>query len=474
MNWHAFQYSVHWFDTLLFWTARISVIIFSTYLVRETPGSHCRCWNTPFQMSKQTKVVNACCSKVTTHVFILKAVPIWECGITVACSMIKTSKKTSWPDGLRKMPKNDVSDTTTASWPRNLVLNSSDLASKVACSKSFDANSALACLIGTDWPERFNASRPSLDGNSWPWAVDVECIMSFVEGIHMVHSKHPRMKKNRAKQLKSYRFFSKQTFHYEVNDILSGNVKSFLVRFVQWCCSLNALQTQMLGTKAPKWEFAKARHLMSSCRKARYVSLHTCQNLTLQCIQIFNYIHCCFRQHVVLEEKAVALWIMAHYIGRRQDVCNMRWNTWELKLPAFCFQNVVYTGSVLSKNYPQINIRDLIFCISKTIPAIQVIWSGPIFWWRTATYLNRTCMAASACMRTIATTLSQARSFAVDQGITSGLFFLVRNWVWIPHMSMYKYALPPVELSYAWPQKNQNLQQIFPGKPAWLLHLLWE
>lgn len=57
-------------------------------------------------------------------------------------------------------------------------------------------------------------------------------------------------------------------------------------------------------------------------------------------------------------------------------------------------------------------------------------------------------MAASACMRAIATTLSQARSFAVDQDITSGLL-LVRHWVWIPHMSIYKGALPPVELSRA-------------------------
>ena len=140
-----------------------------------------------------------------------------------------------------------------------------------------------------------------------------------------------------------------------------------------------------------------------------------------------------------LEEKAVGLWIMAHYTGSRQEVCNMGCNIWELKLPASRFQNVVHTGPALSKKLPpwQINIRDLIFCI--TIPATQVVWSAPVFWWRTATYLNRTCMAASACMRTIATTPSQARSFAVDQVITSGLF-LVRHWVRIPHMSIYIYT----------------------------------
>ena len=165
---------------------------------------------------------------------------------------------------------------------------------------------------------------------------------------------------------------------------------------------------------------------------------------------------------------------MAHYTGSRQEVCNMGCNIWELKLPASRFQNVVYTGPALSRKLSpwQINIRDLIFCI--TIPAIQVVWSAPIFWWRTATYLNRTCMAASACMRTIATTPSQARSFAVDQVITSGLV-LVRHWVWIPHMSIYiQGCFAACGTTQSATTKNQNLQQIFPGKPAWLLHLPWE
>ena len=98
-------------------------------------------------------------------------------------------------------------------------------------------------------------------------AVDVECIMSFVEGIHTVHSiwihEWRRTEQNNPKLTNS----STTKLFHEVNESLSGTWNPFY--FVHGCCSLNALQPKMLGTKAPNWEFAEAGHLMSSCPKAR-------------------------------------------------------------------------------------------------------------------------------------------------------------------------------------------------------------
>lgn len=96
--------------------------------------------------------------------FILKAVQIRECHPTVGRSMTETWRKIIMTGWFKQHAEkwcfwhnySILTMQTHQIWP-----------AKQHVPMSFDAKSALSCLVGTDWPGRFNASRPSLDENSW-------------------------------------------------------------------------------------------------------------------------------------------------------------------------------------------------------------------------------------------------------------------------------------------------------------------